>query len=168
MTTTSYKIASDLFLVRAPTPTAAQTRVVKPKPTNHVVVVDVSGSMSSELPKLRSQLKDKLVHLLRDDDTISIIWFRHRRAGRASCCARRAQGGPTARRVRHEPAWRPASRTRRRQPLLVLRAARQGRVPAGRDVRAALLARRRHIMCFGSTESANIASHATTTDTPSE
>lgn len=55
MTTTSYKIASDLFLVRAPTPTAAQTRVVKPKPTNHVVVVDVSGSMSSELPKLRSQ-----------------------------------------------------------------------------------------------------------------
>lgn len=75
MSTTSYKIASDLFLVWETAPVAKAPTAPKPKPTNHVVVIDVSGSMSYELPKLRTQLKDKLVHLLRDDDTVSIIWF---------------------------------------------------------------------------------------------
>ena len=75
MSTTSYKIASDLFLVWETAPVAKTPAAPKPKPTNHVVVIDVSGSMSYELPKLRTQLKDKLVHLLRDDDTVSIIWF---------------------------------------------------------------------------------------------
>ena len=75
MSTTSYKIASDLFLVWEAAPVAKAPVAPKPKPTNHVVVIDVSGSMSYELPKLRTQLKDKLVHLLRDNDTVSIIWF---------------------------------------------------------------------------------------------
>jgi secreted protein with Ig-like and vWFA domain len=75
MSTTSYKIASDLFLVWETAPVTKTPAAPKPKPTNHVVVIDVSGSMSYELPKLRTQLKDKLVHLLRDDDTVSIIWF---------------------------------------------------------------------------------------------
>lgn len=43
--------------------------------TNFYFVVDVSGSMSSELPKIRTQLKNKLSTLLKEDDRISIVWF---------------------------------------------------------------------------------------------
>jgi hypothetical protein len=45
------------------------------KKTNHILVVDVSGSMSWELPKIRTQLKNKLSNLMKDGDTISIVWF---------------------------------------------------------------------------------------------
>ncbi len=45
------------------------------KKTNHIFVVDVSGSMSWELPKIRTQLKNKLSTLMREGDTISIVWF---------------------------------------------------------------------------------------------
>lgn len=45
------------------------------KPTNHVFVVDVSGSMWHELPLIRKQLKNKLSSLMNPGDTISIIWF---------------------------------------------------------------------------------------------
>jgi hypothetical protein len=45
------------------------------KRTNHVFVVDVSGSMSWELPKIRTQLKNKLSNLMKEGDTISIVWF---------------------------------------------------------------------------------------------
>ena len=43
--------------------------------TNFYYVVDVSGSMSSELPKLRLQLKNQLSLLLKPEDRISIVWF---------------------------------------------------------------------------------------------
>lgn len=43
--------------------------------TNHIFVVDVSGSMSSDLPLIRTQLKNKLSNIMRDGDTISILWF---------------------------------------------------------------------------------------------
>lgn len=42
---------------------------------NHVIVIDVSGSMSYDLPALRTQLKNKLVDLVKDKDTVSIVWF---------------------------------------------------------------------------------------------
>jgi Mg-chelatase subunit ChlD len=45
------------------------------KRTNHVFVVDVSGSMSWDLPKIRTQLKNKLSNLMKEGDTISIVWF---------------------------------------------------------------------------------------------
>ncbi len=45
------------------------------KKTNHILVVDVSGSMSWELPKIRTQLKNKLSNLMKEGDTISIVWF---------------------------------------------------------------------------------------------
>lgn len=48
--------------------------VVRPN-VHHVMVVDVSGSMYSDLPGLRTHLKNKLVSLVEVDDTISIIWF---------------------------------------------------------------------------------------------
>lgn len=45
------------------------------KPTNHVFVVDVSGSMSWQLQHIRTQLKNKLSTLMNPGDTITIIWF---------------------------------------------------------------------------------------------
>jgi hypothetical protein len=44
-------------------------------PTNRIIVVDVSGSMSSELPKLRTHLKNKLPTMVLPNDTLSIVWF---------------------------------------------------------------------------------------------
>lgn len=49
--------------------------------TNHIAVIDCSGSMYCELPKIREQLKKKLPKLLGPKDTISIIWF----SGRGQC-----------------------------------------------------------------------------------
>ena len=45
------------------------------KKTNHIFVVDVSGSMSYELPQIRTQLKNKLSNIMKEGDTISIVWF---------------------------------------------------------------------------------------------
>ncbi|NBW00022.1 MAG: hypothetical protein EBR67_11085, partial [Proteobacteria bacterium] len=44
-------------------------------PVNHIVIIDCSGSMFGELPKIREQLKRKLPKLIGDQDTLSIIWF---------------------------------------------------------------------------------------------
>jgi hypothetical protein len=45
------------------------------KKTNHIFVVDVSGSMSYALQLIRTQLKNKLSNIMKDGDTISIVWF---------------------------------------------------------------------------------------------
>jgi len=45
------------------------------KKTNHIFVVDVSGSMYYELPLIRTQLKNKLSNIMKEGDTISIVWF---------------------------------------------------------------------------------------------
>lgn len=46
-----------------------------PSVVNHIIVIDCSGSMASELPQIRQQLKNKLPKLLGPKDTVSIIWF---------------------------------------------------------------------------------------------
>ena len=78
MATTSHKVADDLYLVRQPVGKVQKAKPAK-APTNHILVVDCSGSMYYDLPKIRTQLKKKLPKLLRKDDTISIIWFSGRR-----------------------------------------------------------------------------------------
>lgn len=45
------------------------------KPTNHVLVIDCSGSMSWVLPQIQNQLKNKLPNLVKENDTVSLIWF---------------------------------------------------------------------------------------------
>ena len=45
------------------------------KKTNHIFVVDVSYSMYQDLPLIKNQLKNKLSNVMRDGDTISIVWF---------------------------------------------------------------------------------------------
>lgn len=49
----------------------------KPKqiPTNFIFVIDVSGSMSGDLQFIRKQLKNKMPNLIKDGDTVTIIWF---------------------------------------------------------------------------------------------
>ena len=43
--------------------------------TNHIFMVDVSYSMSGDLHLIRTQLKNKLSNLMKEGDTISIVWF---------------------------------------------------------------------------------------------
>jgi Mg-chelatase subunit ChlD len=46
------------------------------KSINYLIVVDVSGSMTYDLPEIRKNLKNKISNLIKhDSDTISIIWF---------------------------------------------------------------------------------------------
>jgi Mg-chelatase subunit ChlD len=70
---TSVKLDENYFL----TTDVVNSTVAVPvaKQTNHIFVVDVSGSMSWELQKIRTQLKNKLSNIMKDGDTISIVWF---------------------------------------------------------------------------------------------
>lgn len=44
-------------------------------PTNHTIVIDCSGSMGNDLPKIRQHIKNKIVSLVKPDDTLSVVWF---------------------------------------------------------------------------------------------
>ena len=44
-------------------------------PVEHIALIDVSGSMSYDLPELRRHLKNKLPTLVGENDTITLIWF---------------------------------------------------------------------------------------------
>lgn len=72
---TAYQLSEDLFIVRRPTGSPIQATPPAPEPTHHILVVDCSGSMWGDLPKIREQIKSKLVNLLAEDDTVTIIWF---------------------------------------------------------------------------------------------
>lgn len=49
--------------------------VAVPAPMHHIITIDVSGSMYSDLPELRLQLKNKLASLVQEKDTVTILWF---------------------------------------------------------------------------------------------
>lgn len=59
--------------------TAPKVNVVNP--TNRILAVDCSGSMYSDLPKLRTMLKNKLPTMILPEDTLTVIWF----SGRGQC-----------------------------------------------------------------------------------
>jgi len=67
------KIAENYYLATQAINSDVTVEVAKK--TNHIFVVDISGSMSYELPKIRTQLKNKLSNLMKEGDTISIVWF---------------------------------------------------------------------------------------------
>jgi hypothetical protein len=70
---TSHKVSDSLWLVRHP---VYSGKVVKASsPVDHIIVIDCSGSMSYDLPKIRGQLNEKLPRILREEDTVSICWF---------------------------------------------------------------------------------------------
>jgi len=77
---TQIKISDQITLKSTVVSTAPPAKPIEVA-TNHLVVIDCSGSMSWELPKIRDQLKKKLPKLLGPRDTISIIWF----SGRGQC-----------------------------------------------------------------------------------
>ncbi len=58
----TYKVSDRLFLNQFQIP---KTSTAKPVETDskHIIVIDCSGSMSYELPKIREQLKNKLPKL---------------------------------------------------------------------------------------------------------
>ena len=72
--TTSHKLDNDLYLIVQDAP-ASPAVVSAPKNINHIIVVDCSGSMAGDLPKMREQLKNKLPALLNPGDTFSAVWF---------------------------------------------------------------------------------------------
>lgn len=74
MKATSYKVSDTLYLVVQPAGKAVVKKAVE-APVNHIAVIDCSGSMYGELPRIREQLKLKLPKLLGENDTVSIVWF---------------------------------------------------------------------------------------------
>jgi len=67
------KLSENYFLTTQEVNSEVTVEVAKK--TNHIFVVDVSGSMYYELPLIRTQLKNKLSNLMKEGDTISIVWF---------------------------------------------------------------------------------------------
>ena len=78
MTTTSYKLDSNLFIVRQAVSSTAAAAYPADQPTNHLLIVDRSGPMSGELERIATHIKAKLPTLVRDGDTLSIIVFSSR------------------------------------------------------------------------------------------
>ena len=70
----SRKINENLYLVEETRLTPVAAPLVRSK-VNHVAVIDCSGSMWTDLPNIRTQLKQKLPKLLAEGDTMSIVWF---------------------------------------------------------------------------------------------
>lgn len=80
--TTSHKITDNLFLIRQILPRSGPPpKPAAPPPTNHIVIVDCSGSMYGELDRVKAQLKNKLATLIGPKDTMTLIWF----SGRGQC-----------------------------------------------------------------------------------
>jgi hypothetical protein len=71
----SYKVSANLYLVQSEVPKSGPPPKQVEVPTNHIAVIDCSGSMYGELPKIREQLKKRLPKLLKEKDTISLVWF---------------------------------------------------------------------------------------------
>ncbi len=71
----SYEVSSDLHLVQQTLLTDTAPVVIVEKPVHHILLIDCSGSMYSDLPKIREQCKRKLPKLLKETDLLSIIWF---------------------------------------------------------------------------------------------
>lgn len=70
------KFNQNLYLTIKDVKTLSEVSIVpKSQPTNFIFVIDVSGSMSRDLGFIRTQLKNKLPQLVKDGDTVTIIWF---------------------------------------------------------------------------------------------
>lgn len=81
MKTQSYRVTDGLYLVEVQLAGQAKPAPAEPTPVNHVLVVDCSGSMAGDLPRMREQLKQRIPKLLGERDTLSIVWF----SGRGEC-----------------------------------------------------------------------------------
>lgn len=78
---TSIEMDKSHYLIQLGFPSEMTTRTKENIATNHIFAIDCSGSMHYELGKIRQQLKNKLSMLVKENDTVSIIWF----SGRGQC-----------------------------------------------------------------------------------
>lgn len=72
--TNSYQISDSLFLVNQSISDPASSTPVAVA-TNHVFLIDCSGSMSYDLPQIRQHVKNKFPTLVKDGDTVTLGWF---------------------------------------------------------------------------------------------
>lgn len=77
-TVRSFEISPTLFLVRQEL-AAPSNQVMQPANTHHLLVIDCSGSMSYDLPKLVLQVNNRLPSLVTPGDRVSLIWFSGKR-----------------------------------------------------------------------------------------
>ena len=77
----AFSISKDLSVVHQRVGSVMEKKTTTAPSIDHVLVIDVSGSMTYDLPKLRQHIKTKIAKILRPDDTLTIIWF----SGRGEC-----------------------------------------------------------------------------------
>lgn len=77
--TISHKVSDALYLVRQELGSQTQAPKKVAAAVNHMAVIDCSGSMYYDLPKIREQLKKRIPKILKDGDTLSLVWFSGRR-----------------------------------------------------------------------------------------
>ena len=65
----------NLYFIKQEIKKDQQNIILKPLNINHILVIDVSYSMVGELPLLRKQIINKTSNLVKEGDTISIIYF---------------------------------------------------------------------------------------------
>lgn len=75
-TYTSFPISNNLFLIKAPNTLGAKPAA--PAATNHILVIDCSGSMYGAIDKIAQQIKNKLPSLIGETDTLSMVYFSSR------------------------------------------------------------------------------------------
>jgi len=72
----SFPVSSDLFLVAQPVPSSKAAKSVMASTAMDVVaVVDVSGSMTGDLPDFRRDLGNMLPRFLQPGDTFTLVYF---------------------------------------------------------------------------------------------
>ncbi len=74
----SYAVDQNLWLVRQELSGVPTAKVAVEPPTNHIAIIDCSGSMWGDLPKIREQLKNRIPKLMKKGDTLTLIWFSSR------------------------------------------------------------------------------------------
>lgn len=70
--TTNFQIGEQLWVVTEP---LQKTTAPPATAVDHVFVIDCSGSMSADLPKLQTHIKSRISKILKPNDTLTLIWF---------------------------------------------------------------------------------------------
>lgn len=69
------KMKKGLYFANQVVKPEAQKEKVVETSTHHIFVIDCSGSMYNELPKIRTDLHNKISTSLKPSDSVTIIWF---------------------------------------------------------------------------------------------
>lgn len=69
------KFSETLFLNKIVLETEDTTKATVVVRQNHILIIDVSGSMSGSLKQIREQLKMVIPKIINPDDTLTLMWF---------------------------------------------------------------------------------------------